>query len=238
MFVRAQGSVSSIASVAAKLEDAGRSRVAECTREMLTVIEHMQTMNRGLLNRLRPMALGHVPLENMLSELVQDRARQHPDITFSFSGDHLSNSYGDSVDLTIYRCTQESVTNAIKHANAKRIDVGLTEAAMTRRRLARPRQLNFSSAMTATASIRPNRSVSASSACRSACRRWAENIRSKARSAAALACGSRYRSRRPTQSDPRDGGLCRDQCPDHRRSSDRTAGMPAHSRRRGRRYGS
>jgi two-component system sensor histidine kinase UhpB len=88
----------------------------------------MQTMNRGLLNRLRPMALGHVPLENMLSELVQDRARQHSDITFSFSGDGLSDSYGDSVDLTIYRCTQESVTNAIKHANAKRIDVGLTEA--------------------------------------------------------------------------------------------------------------
>ena len=37
-------------------------------------IEHMQAMNRSLLNRLRPMALGHVPLENMLSELVQDRA--------------------------------------------------------------------------------------------------------------------------------------------------------------------
>ena len=83
---------------------------------MVTVIEHMQAMNRGLLNRLRPMALGHVPLEALLSELVQDRARQYPDIALSFSGDRLSNSYGDSVDLTIYRCTQESLTNAIKHA--------------------------------------------------------------------------------------------------------------------------
>ena len=123
-----KAAVSSISTVAGTLEDAGRWRVTECTREMLTVIEHMQAMNRGLLNRLRPMALGHVPLKNMLSELVQDRARQHPDITFSFSGDQLSNSHGDSVDLTIYRCTQESLTNAIKHANAKRVDVTLIEA--------------------------------------------------------------------------------------------------------------
>ena len=63
----------------------------------------------------------------MLSELIQDRARQQPGIAFSFSGDQLRESYGDSIDLTIYRCMQESLTNAIKHADAKRIDVGLTE---------------------------------------------------------------------------------------------------------------
>ncbi len=123
-----KAAASSISTVAGNLEDVGRRRITECVREMLTVIDHMQAMNRGLLNRLRPMALGHVPLENMLSELVRDRARQHSDIAFLFSGERLSDSYGDSVDLTIYRCTQESVTNAIKHANAKRIEVGLIEA--------------------------------------------------------------------------------------------------------------
>ena len=29
---------------------------------MLAIIEHVQSINRSLLNRLRPMALGHVPL--------------------------------------------------------------------------------------------------------------------------------------------------------------------------------
>ena len=42
-----KAAVGSISSVAKTLEDAGRRRVAECAREMLTVIEHMQTMNRG-----------------------------------------------------------------------------------------------------------------------------------------------------------------------------------------------
>jgi len=96
-------------------------------REMLTLIEHMQAVNRNLLNRLRPMALGHVPLDDVLSELIRDRQRQHPQLTFSFSGDRLKDSYGDSIDLTVYRCVQESLTNAMKHAAAKRIDVSVEE---------------------------------------------------------------------------------------------------------------
>ena len=35
------------------------------------------------------MALGHVPLAELLSELVQDRARQHADISFKFSAPRL-----------------------------------------------------------------------------------------------------------------------------------------------------
>ena len=86
---------------------------------MLAIIEHLQGINRSMLNRLRPMALGHVPLKDILAELVRDRARQHPQIAFTFSADKLMRGYGDSVDLTVYRCVQESLTNVIRHAQAK-----------------------------------------------------------------------------------------------------------------------
>jgi len=37
-------------------------------------------------------------------------------------------SYGDSIDLTIYRCLQESLTNVIRHAQAKQVAIELGEA--------------------------------------------------------------------------------------------------------------
>jgi two-component system sensor histidine kinase UhpB len=118
----------SIATVAAKLEDQAARKVTECVRDMLAIIEQLQSINRSMLNRLRPMALGHVPLRDILCELVRDRARQHPQIDFSIRADNLARSYGDSVDLTIYRCVQESLTNIVRHAQAKHVTVELREA--------------------------------------------------------------------------------------------------------------
>src|SRR5215471_1663634 len=109
----------SIAAAAAKLEH-------QAARKM---IERLQSINRSMLNRLRPMALGHVPLRDILCELVRDRARQHPQIEFAVCADNLLRSYGDSIDLTIYRCVQESLTNVIRHAQARHVTIDLGEVA-------------------------------------------------------------------------------------------------------------
>src|ERR1700730_7194349 len=37
------------------------------------LVEHLQVINRSMLNRLRPMALGHVTLRGMLSEAGRRR---------------------------------------------------------------------------------------------------------------------------------------------------------------------
>jgi two-component system sensor histidine kinase UhpB len=64
-----------------------------------------------------------VPLKEILEQLVSERAHQIPEISFRLCTAGLAASYGDSVDLTIYRCIQESLTNAIRHAQPKHVDI-------------------------------------------------------------------------------------------------------------------
>ena len=121
-----KANASSIAGATAELPDQTRPIVSARLRDILAIIEHLQAINRSMLDRLRPMALGHVPLEEMLGQLVRERSRQHSQISFSFAAANLWRSYGDSIDLTIYRCVQEGLTNAIRHAQANRISIDLS----------------------------------------------------------------------------------------------------------------
>jgi two-component system sensor histidine kinase UhpB len=122
-----KANASSMASAAAGLSDPVRVKLSERVRESLAIIEHLQAINRSMLNRLRPMALGHVPLRDLLSEQVQDRARQQPQTAFSFTAGKVVRSYGEAIDLTVYRCVQEGLTNAVRHAQAGKISVALSE---------------------------------------------------------------------------------------------------------------
>jgi two-component system sensor histidine kinase UhpB len=123
----------SIANAAAALPEGVAANMKERVRDLNAIIDHLQAINRGMLNRLRPMSLGQLPLADVLAELVSERAREYTQIRFTFAAEAIDRSYGDSIDLTLYRCVQEGLTNAIRHAQASCVDVQVvaTEAAVT-----------------------------------------------------------------------------------------------------------
>ena len=45
----------------------------------------------------------------------------------------LTDSYGEAIDLALYRCIQEGITNAIRHGKASNLSVDLLEESAIRR---------------------------------------------------------------------------------------------------------
>ena len=111
-------------------------RTAEITRragEILSITERLKLMNWALLKKLRPGPLGGVRLSALLDELIAGFQRRHPDTQILVNFGKLANSYGEAIDLTLYRCIQEGITNAIRHGKAGNVSIDLFEEPAPRR---------------------------------------------------------------------------------------------------------
>jgi Signal transduction histidine kinase len=122
-----KANIASLEQFAGELSPASAEKMRERVRTLADISDTIQMLNRRLLNRVRPMALGHVPLTDLVSGLVADfeRIDRHPHISLSVAP--IAHSYGDSIDLTIYRCLQEGITNAKRHSGAGSIAIELKE---------------------------------------------------------------------------------------------------------------
>ena len=67
------------------------------------------------------------PPSTCLDLLLRGFGQRHPGITFAGRFDGLARGYGDLVDLTVFRCVQESATNAVRHGAATRVEAEAAE---------------------------------------------------------------------------------------------------------------
>lgn len=131
---------SSIKTIAEKLNDPRASEITHRVGEIHGIVERLKSMNRALLKKLRPGSHGRVGLGELISELIAGFERRHPDLHVNYMPGRLAKSYGEPIDLTLYRCVQEGITNAIRHGSARNVTVDLIEESGHRRDGAKRRQ--------------------------------------------------------------------------------------------------
>ncbi|UEM23826.1 histidine kinase [Skermanella mucosa] len=121
--------IRSLAQVARTLPDAAGGAVTERCETVLGLADTVQRMSRRLLDRLRPMALEHLPLSAVLADTVKRWRVNEPGIDWHLRlpGDvaHTIDRLDDTASVTLYRVVQESLMNVARHAGATRVEVEL-----------------------------------------------------------------------------------------------------------------
>jgi two-component system, NarL family, sensor histidine kinase UhpB len=124
---------SSIQTIATQSADRSSDEIRHRVGEILGIVERLKLMNRALLKKLRPGSHGRVGLAELVDELILGFERRHPGTHILYSAGRLAKSYGEPVDLTLYRSIQEGITNAIRHGKATNLAIDLVEESGHRR---------------------------------------------------------------------------------------------------------
>jgi two-component system, NarL family, sensor histidine kinase UhpB len=120
-------SVTAIRSLALAIVTQGGARdppIGEAARLIAEEAARLYDAMHGLIPRLVPLSLDTLGLAETLESLVRDWQRRTPSIALSLQQE-LSADPGPSVTLAIYRVVQEGLINALRHAQASRVDVSV-----------------------------------------------------------------------------------------------------------------
>jgi two-component system sensor histidine kinase UhpB len=118
-------SVTAIRSLALAIVGQGGVRdpaTADVARLISEEAARLYDAMHGLIPRLIPLSLDTLGLAATLESLVRDWQRRHPSIALSLRQE-LPIELGPSITLAIYRVVQEGLINALRHAQAARVDI-------------------------------------------------------------------------------------------------------------------
>ena len=96
-----------------------------------TVVERMETiqrMNRGVLQKLRPLGLEEYGLKAKLKSLLALLRESHAQVEINLAVDDDMPPCDETSRLTIYRLVQEGLTNVFRHSDATVVDISIGQA--------------------------------------------------------------------------------------------------------------
>ncbi|MBA5685780.1 HAMP domain-containing sensor histidine kinase [Rugamonas apoptosis] len=119
-------SLNAEAAFARELAQEGVPALLPCAESISRTSGHMMEVLQQILHRLRPSGLTEFGLLPSLHQLIADwNTRSRGRTVFTLAADDLPADLPDDVGVSVYRIVQESLTNAVRHGRATRVDVTL-----------------------------------------------------------------------------------------------------------------
>jgi two-component system, NarL family, sensor histidine kinase UhpB len=97
----------------------------DVSARIVSAVDHVHGVVSDMIRRLRPAGLDELGLIAALENCVDHWRQRLPDARFTLSASGSFEGLSELLNLTLYRLTQEGLTNSYKHAGATRIEVVL-----------------------------------------------------------------------------------------------------------------
>ncbi|MDF9391484.1 methanol utilization protein MoxY [Methylococcus capsulatus] len=120
-------SLSAIKAIAASLRKPERDDEAttDAIGAIQSICDHLFTVLRTLMQRLRPLMLDELGLKASLEDMIENWRSRYPRIALDFScDDGIDECVGDA-RIHVFRIVQESLTNVVRHAGAAHLGIHL-----------------------------------------------------------------------------------------------------------------
>jgi two-component system sensor histidine kinase UhpB len=106
--------------------------VHDTALSIIGITDHVQSVMRETIARLRPAGLDELGLVAALEHCVEGWQKRLPSVRFELATSTQAATWDEAVNITLYRVVQEALTNVAKHAEATRVDIRLDCPAVPR----------------------------------------------------------------------------------------------------------
>ncbi|MCB5206136.1 PAS domain S-box protein [Methylovorus mays] len=107
--------------------------IAANAQTIVAAANHIYDGMHNIIRQLRPGSLDNLGLSETLRDAITNWQGQHPDVRFTLNLSGSLDDLGETLNINLFRIVQESVTNALRHAQATQINIRLiktTEGAL------------------------------------------------------------------------------------------------------------
>lgn len=121
--------VTAIKTFAVAIANQTKQKAPEIEASAQTIVEsanHIYDGMHNIIRQLRPGSLDNLGLKETLKDLVRGVQAQHADLVIDLNLSGQLDGLGETININIYRIVQESINNAIKHAEATELMIDLT----------------------------------------------------------------------------------------------------------------
>jgi signal transduction histidine kinase len=101
-------------------------KVHDAATSIVAMVDHLESVVRDLVRRLRPPGLDELGLAAALEHCIDEWRRRLPDVAFDVAVDEEITGLDEATAITLYRIAQEGLTNLARHAHATRVAIELS----------------------------------------------------------------------------------------------------------------